>query len=212
MSSRSEPLGRRRPEMVFAALFALVALLPSSPARAQSPCQVQLAEIDRRLVDATGLDKQFVASLKELRDMGAEWCARGNEAKAKERLDATRARLDDAVNPGAPMRMVGPSAEPEDSVVDADRAFASFKANVDARNAGLEINGLRFYDSVTAGAARTVTVKVTEQWMRFVRARDAEDNIKSLFGAWRFSNGTNATGVTLVVVDPDGRVISRKSN
>jgi hypothetical protein len=216
MSSRSEPRGRCRPEIAFAALHAVVASLPSSPAQAQTPCQAQLAELDRRLVAAEGLDKQFVASLKELRDMGAEWCARGNEAKAKERFDATQARLDAAVPPGEPTVLVEPpvepAVEPAALVVDAHRAFASFKANVDARNAGLKVEGLRFYDSVTVGVARTVTVKVTEQWMQFVTPRDAENNINSLFGAWRFSNGTNATGVTLVVVDPDGRVISRKSN
>jgi hypothetical protein len=205
---------------MFAALLAVMASLPSTAAQTQTPCQAQLAELDRRLVDAGGLDKQFVASLKELRDMGAEWCARGNEAKAKERFDATQALLDAAAPPGEPTVLVEPPVEPPVElpveppalVVDAHRAFASFKANVDTRNAGLEVDGLRFYDSVTVGTARTVTVKVTEQWMQFVTPRNAENNINSLFGAWRFSNGANATGVTLVVVDPDGRVISRKSN
>ena len=71
---------------------------------------------------------------------------------------------------------------------------------------------LDFYESVELTGDKEATVTVTQQWMQYVTPADNQGNINSLFDSWRFSHGSNATGVTLIVLDPEGNVIREVSN
>lgn len=88
----------------------------------------------------------------------------------------------------------------------------NFIADVERREEALKPMNLDFYESVELTGAREATVTVTPQWMQYVTPVDNQGNINSLFDAWRFSHGSNATGVTLIVLDPDGNVIRTVTN
>ena len=93
-----------------------------------------------------------------------------------------------------------------------DGPFDKFLADVERREEALRPMNLDFYQSVELTGEREATVTVTPQWMQYVTPADNQGNINSLFDAWRFSHGSNATGVTLVVRDPEGKVIRSVTN
>lgn len=90
--------------------------------------------------------------------------------------------------------------------------FEIFQANLNAQDQYLATHGLKIYESVELVDEKTARVFVTEDWMRVVTPKDPSGSLNVMFDNWRFSFGSNETGVKLIVVAPDGSVVHERSN
>lgn len=64
-----------------------ILLVSSSPARAQTTCEEQLAELDERLADDPDLSDAELRAIQTLRDMMGRYCEQGNDEMVQQMLE-----------------------------------------------------------------------------------------------------------------------------